>query len=67
VTGSGNISVIGGSLDSNFTVASGNTVSISDYTGSANGFSFNSNSIILSNITASGNFIVAGNTLSILK
>jgi hypothetical protein len=62
VTGSGNISVIGGSLDSNLTVASGNTVSISDYTGSANGFSFNSNSIILSNITASGNFIVAGNT-----
>ena len=62
ITGSGNLTVSGGSLGSNVTVASGNTVSIANYTGSSDRFSFNSNSIVLSNITASGNLTVAGNS-----
>jgi len=61
-TGNGNLTVSSGSLGSNVTVASGNTVSIINYTSTSDLFSFGSNSIILSNITASGNLTVSGNT-----
>jgi predicted outer membrane repeat protein len=55
-TGNGNLSISGGLVDSDVTISSANTVSILNYSSSLERLTFHTaNSIILNNITVSGN------------